>query len=140
MFVFDFDGVIADSFQQVTNIFHKVGKEYGVIVNSEDDLARLYENNIFDSLRKRGLSENEIQEMILKIRTEQEKLEIKLFPGMKTFLKKIDFIVITSNIGSIVKKYLNEHGIKPISVIDAEHETSKVKKLLKIKNNKTNRF
>jgi len=137
MFVFDFDGVIADSFQQVTNIFHKVGKEYGVIVNSEDDLARLYENNIFDSLRKRGLSENEIQEMILKIWTEQEKLEIKLFPGMKTFLKKIDFIVITSNIGSIVKKYLNEHGIKPISVIGAEHETSKVKKLLKIKNNKT---
>jgi len=137
MFVFDFDGVIADSFQQVTDIFHKVGKEYGVIVNSKDDLARLYENNIFDSLRKKGLTENEIQEMILKIRIEQEKLTIKMFPGMKTFLKKINFMVITSNIGNIVKKYLNKHNLKPEQVIGAEHETSKVKKLLKIKNNKT---
>ena len=136
MFVFDFDGVIADSFQQVTDIFHKVGKEYNIIVNSKDDLARLYENNIFDSLRKKGLSEDNIQEMILKIRNEQEKLEIKMFPGMKTFLKEIDFIVITSNIGSIVKKYLNKHNLKPKRVIGAEHETSKVKKILKIKNNK----
>jgi len=75
--------------------------------------------------------------MILKIRIEQEKLTIKMFPGMKTFLKKINFMVITSNIGNIVKKYLNKHNLKPEQVIGAEHETSKVKKLLKIKNNKT---
>ena len=55
-----------------------------------------------------------------------------MFPGMKTFLKKIDFIVITSNLGGIVKKYLENNKLKPKQVIGAEHETSKVKKILKI--------
>lgn len=137
MFVFDFDGVIADSFQQVTNIFNKVGKEYGVIVNSKSDLAKLYQNNIFDSLRSKGLSEKEVQEMILKIRNEQVKLKIRMFPGMKAFLKKINFIVITSNLASIVKEYLESNNLKPQQVIGAEHETSKVKKILKIKNKNT---
>lgn len=131
--LFDFDGVITDSFIIVTKMFHRIGKKYGLRVDDNADLARLYENNIFDSLREAGLSETEIKEMLVEIREEQKKSDIPVIKGISVLLRNFKPIIITSNLSKIVETYMDRHNLAYDKVLGADYNPSKVNKINEIK-------
>lgn len=137
LIMFDYDGVIVDSFEIHAKCFIRACRENGYLgINTKEELLNLYEGNVYKGLLERGLSAN----LIDKILEDYEKMQreylhqIQLFPGMKECLAELEAVhkiyIITSNISQAVVQVLNSKGIKYFQeVLGADKEKSKVKKI-----------
>ena len=133
--MFDYDGVIVDSFEQVCSDFIKACSAYGFAID-EEGFNCLHDDNCYKAMKEQyGLSEGVIDAILQEYEEIAKKnLNLRVFEGMREAIKKIaekhTVVVITSNISANVREVLHNNGITEFEdVVGAEKEKSKIKKI-----------
>jgi phosphoglycolate phosphatase len=138
--MFDYDGVIADSFECFFGAYQKACYEVGL-----DELANkavileLFESNFYEAVHRK-FNKSGCREFLKALGRclEEAGLNYKVFDGMVEVLEKIseraNIFIVTANIGGIVRKHLAANGINAISkILGAEVATSKIERINRIK-------
>jgi phosphoglycolate phosphatase len=135
--MFDYDGVVVDSFEIFSAAFIEACRQVGVpqVVTPGDVLA-LFEGNVYERLRATGAAEPLIREVLLRA---TRSLRVALpalrpFPLMPQVLTEIAearyLAIVTSNASDVVESFLRRHGIVGVAEIaGAEVGESKVTKI-----------
>jgi len=139
--IFDYDGVLIDSFDLFMDHFLSSCEKFGFKeVNNKESFLKLFNGNMYESMFKMGLSKEEILKIVLNVKKglikDQEK--IKLFDGIKESLEKLSknniLIVVTSNDTEVVERYFKSKNIDLFDeIIGSDKEPSKIKKIEYIK-------
>ncbi len=139
VFIFDYDGVIVDSLDVVYTIFTRNSKTYNLPPNiTKDDIRKLFEKNIFQSLRELGLSSYKIYRLSRKFRQMQLEQEgdVPLFPGVEEFFRRLSgdgvtLAIISSNHKLVVLSLLKRHKLNQFFpyIIGSERKAGKSEKI-----------
>jgi phosphoglycolate phosphatase len=137
LLLFDFDGVIADSFAAFFEAFTGVCTEMGFKrLNSKEALLKLFDGNVVHQLWKVGFPFWRIKSLARRFepRIAAANLKILPFPEMPGLLNELaaahPTYVVSSNASSHVETFCARFAIAGIrDVIGADKETSKVKKI-----------
>lgn len=133
---FDFDGVLADSFEMYSTKWETLGKKYDAPVPTKESFRSLFDNNFYDSIIDRypHLSSNsEIFKESVRLTLELAG-KVKLFPKsdeiIKELSKKYKLFIITSTYQEAVLKALEKHKLtdKFVEILGPEAALSKVDK------------
>ena len=135
--LFDFDGVIADSFEVFFKAFTEVCTEMGFKhLNSKEALLRLFDGNLLRQLWKAGFPFWRIKGLVRRFepRIAAENMKIQPFPGMPELLCELAAVhpvyIISSNASAHVAAFCARFAIEGIrDMIGSDRETSKVKKI-----------
>ena len=137
LILFDYDGVIADSYEVYFREFIRACTNFGFNkLNSEEAFLRLFDGNLVAQLIKAGFPLRKLKQLAeeLKPQIEAANAQIHPFPGIVEILavlsEKHPVLIITANDSSLVKKFLIGNGLHRIhDVVGSDTETSKVKKI-----------
>ena len=137
LIMFDYDGVIVDSFELFSACFMKAchqNKFYEL--DSPEKILALFESNVFEALLGFGLDDNSVNRILKTFQSDMGAYQndLRLFDGMPDALKKISesnkIVIITSNVTGATKRVLQNNGINCFEdILGAEIEKSKVKKI-----------
>ena len=135
--MFDYDGVIVDSFEIFSSCFIKACHQNNFYeLNSAEKVLALFEDNVFEALLAFGLGDLAINRIIETFQSDIGAFQndLRLFDGMPDTLKKISannkIVIITSNVTTAAKRVLQNNGVNCFEdVLGAEKEKSKVKKI-----------
>ncbi|MGD8880249.1 MAG: HAD family hydrolase [Desulfobacterales bacterium] len=135
--MFDYDGVIVDSFELFSLCFIKACQQNKFYeLNSPEKVLALFETNIFEAMLNLGLDDHSIHRILETFQSDiaTYQNDLKLFDGMLDALKKISennkIVIITSNVTMVAKRVLQNNGVNCFEdVLGAEKEKSKVKKI-----------
>lgn len=137
--VFDFDGVLADSFfvwfKVVREAFASIGLEL-----TSDQYLEFYEQNVKEGQRAMIGDKQKFQKVQSHIRENIANAyrQVKLFPFAKELINSLSplaiLIVVSSTPSEVIKAKLNETGLEQsfALVLGAEGETTKKKKFEKV--------
>jgi len=135
--MFDYDGVIVDSFQDVRRDFIAACCKHGFEID-EKTFETLHDDNCYKMMREKYGLEDKVVDAIIKEYEQISKnnLNLKIFEGMKEAIEKIaqkhSIVIITSNTSQNVAAFLERNGIKGIKdILGADLEQSKIKKIAK---------
>ena len=137
---FDYDGVMVDSLEAENAYFQEACQEVGVEGTKDAaDMAKLSEGNFYENFHQRGVSMEDIAEIMkvyARIKTDG-RYQTTPFPEIFALLKKVSdhypVYIITSNVSATVETRLKEFGVNGVKdVLGADKETSKAKKLRSI--------
>ncbi len=140
LLMFDYDGVLVDSFQDVAAIFVAVCHQCGFqAIRSPEHFRSMFEDNFFISMKALGAKEETIN-TILTIYGNQVSNNMNntnMFDGVQDMLQDLSsnhpLYVITSNLSHVPLTVFQKHGVDCIrGVFGAEKEKSKIKKMNKI--------
>jgi phosphoglycolate phosphatase len=142
IFIFDYDGVIVDTFDVFFEYFMKgCEKEKVSKIKTKDDFLRLYNGNMYESMFKMGMSKEKILRIVYTMKDglleHQDKID--LFPGIQKVIKTLSkdnlLYIVTSSETDLVIKFLKIHGINQFfeDVIGSDKEHNKIKKIKSIK-------
>ncbi|MCX6780392.1 MAG: HAD family hydrolase [Candidatus Magasanikbacteria bacterium] len=129
--LFDFDGVIVDSFDFSFRIQNKNRARI-----SQDQYRKLFDGNIYDSVTKQPndiLSDSGVKDFFSKY--EPELKRISCVPGMPEVIKDLskdyEMIVVSSTLGNIIKDFLSQHNLQNYfaAIMGPEIESNKSKKI-----------
>lgn len=134
---FDFDGVIADSFELYYDMCSKLGKEHDAPILSRQSFKDLFNGNFYDRLLKRYPHLNNdktfFKEMarLLIINSSKPKIISEVVEEIKSLSSRYDLFIITSNTSQSVKKTLSKNRLSKLfkEVLGADKESSKKKKI-----------
>jgi phosphoglycolate phosphatase len=137
LLLFDFDGVIADSFDVFFEAFTGVCTEMGFQrLNSKEALLRLFDGNLLRQLWKAGFPFWRIKALARRFepRIAAANQRIRPFPGIPELICDLaaahPTYIISSNASSHVATFCARFAIAGIrDVIGSDQETSKVKKI-----------
>lgn len=135
--MFDYDGVIVDSFELFSACFMKACRQNNFYeLNSPEKILALFETNVFEALLGFGLDDHSINRILETFQSDigAYQNDMRLFDGISHTLRKISkknkIVIITSNISMAAKQVLINNGIYCFEdVLGAEKEKSKVKKI-----------
>jgi len=147
VFIFDYDGVIVDTFDVFFEYFMKGCEKEGVTeIKTKEDFLRLYNGNMYESMFKMGMSKEKILRIVYTMKDgilkHQDKID--LFLGIKNVIKRLSkdnlLYIVTSSETDLVIKFLKIHGINEFfeDVIGSDKEHNKIKKIKSIKEKHTN--
>jgi phosphoglycolate phosphatase len=145
--IFDYDGVIVDSFEVfMTNFIEACKKEGWSSIATKDDFLKLFENNMYESMYEIGMTKEEILRIVFRMRDAliQNQHKLKLFNGitdvLKALLKKNLLFIVTSNETQVVVRYLRSHKLFGFfkEIYGSDTGASKIEKILSIKKNNPN--
>ncbi len=139
--LFDYDGTIVDSLNEVFKAFNRIAPEYGIeIIEDIEKFIQLYDNNVYDSIALLGLPRKKVEDFVSKWREPflLDNVKVHVFKGMEEALailaKKAELYVITSNATDAIKKSIKRFGLHGIKeVIGGDIEPSKTTKIKKLK-------
>ncbi len=137
LLLFDYDGVIADSFAVYYREFTQICSELGYHqLNSQEQFLKLFDANLVAQLMKAGFPLGKLKKLARQFtpRLQQANQQIQPFPEMPSVLEFLSqnfpLMVITANHADTVHEFLSLHKLDNIQqVIGSETETSKVKKI-----------
>lgn len=136
IFLFDFDGVIVDSLNEVCRTFDIFFQQLGLAPLNYEEVRLMYKQNVHDSLKEKGVTKEDFHNLWELIRLRQKDIEkkIQVYPNMIKLLKKLSkyhLYIVTSSSTKAVENYMAGRGFGKyfIAVLGAEAETSKVKKI-----------
>lgn len=138
--MFDFDGVIADSYEAFFGTFTSVCTEMGFKrINSREAFLKLFEGNVIRQLLWAGFPAWRLKRLLKQFQpriTEANK-HVRPFAGMPETISHLaathTVYVVTSNISETVAGFLHTFGASGVKdVLGADKETSKVKKIKKV--------
>ncbi len=131
--IFDFDGVIADSFTQA----YETAKEF-CVHKTEDSYRKQYEGNIWEYEHQMdGLDHsvcNHTMDWFSAFVPRFEK-ESSLFPGMDAVVKHLaehhTLVIVSSSIGHAIEHFLKKHHLREYfeDILDSNVNTSKAVKI-----------
>lgn len=135
--LFDYDGVIADSeavcFEEFTRACAEMGFDW---LNSREAFLRLFDHNLALQLVRAGFPLRRLRQLAEQFRPRmvEANRRIRPFPGMPELIGRLatrhPLHIITSNATETVAGFLADYGVEGVrSVIGADQETSKVKKI-----------
>ncbi len=134
--MFDYDGVVVDSFDVFTTALIDGCRMAGVPgVTSPEDVLALFEGNVYESLRQKGAPEDAVSKAVGRaVGALQLALPwLRPFPLMPQVLNELatarDVVIVTANAEGLVRAFLRRHGIEGVAVAGAESGTSKVEKI-----------
>jgi phosphoglycolate phosphatase len=135
--MFDYDGVIVDSFEVFSSCFMKACHQNDFYeLNSPEKVLALFETNIFEAMLNFGLDDHSINRILKAFQSDIAAYQnsLRLFDGMPDTLKKISennkIVIITSNLARAARRVLQNNGVSCYEdVLGAEKEKSKVKKI-----------
>ncbi len=138
--MFDFDGVIADSYEVFFTTFTGVCTEMGFErLNSRETFLKLFDGNLIRQLLWMGFPVWRLKRLMRRFqpRITEANQRVRPFDGMPEILNELaaahTVYVITSNVSGTVAEFLARFGVRGIvDVIGAEREPSKVKKIRKV--------
>lgn len=143
--IFDYDGVILDSFNTVLKSLNILHKKYNLSELTEEKLRDLFDGNFWENHALLGLDEeseknfkSELKEML-----EQSQSEMPFFPGMKEIIRKLakDYrlIVLSSNHAENIQLRLKEEGMLDVfeDILGTETPGNKREKIQKILSEKS---
>jgi phosphoglycolate phosphatase len=141
--VFDYDGVIVDSLDFFIKYFVNACKNEGIdSIATKNKFLSLFEGNMYESMHKRGLSDEQILKVIyiLKDGLLKDQANIKMYPGIHEVIKKLSnnnfLFVITSNDSQVVEEYLNSRNLNNFTeIFGSDKDPSKLNNLEFIKKN-----
>lgn len=129
--IFDWNGVITDSFGLDYSIFVEEVKKIGLkITKSKKFYKDLYNSNIFDNLIKIGLKKSDLKrDKEYKVYYSKNIIKSPIFPGIKSLLRnlrgKYRLALITANynanINAFDKRYKIKHFFDAILTSDKSH-------------------
>jgi phosphoglycolate phosphatase len=139
--IFDFDGVIVDSYEIFKDAFMAACFENGYHqISTKEEFLNLFDGNLYESLEHTGIPAEAIQQILKKFKedTYLNHNNIKLFNGVREMLTKLaennKIFVVSSNLTSIAEDMLRFHKIFYFEeVLGSDKGTSKVKKIEAIK-------
>lgn len=140
--IFDYDGVIVDSFEIFMNNFINACKKEGRNnIKTKNDFLKLFENNMYDSMYSLGMTKEEILRIVYRMRDAliQNQSKIKTFGGINDVLKNLSkkslIFIVTSNDKTVVEKYLKSQKLFDYinEIYGSDTAPSKIEKILKIK-------
>lgn len=139
IFLFDFDGVIIDSLPIITDVYNKTCSKFGLDRNySEEEFAKFYIGNFHESLAK--VIPKDLLDKVLEEKGKEftrRVAEYRVFPMIKEVLSKLgekfEIVIVSSNTTSFIKECLKHNALPDYVVLGGDIEKSKVKKILKIK-------
>jgi len=123
--IFDFDGVLIDSFDLIRSIWDEQGKGVSVELFKDHHNGNIFEEPVV------SFTEEEAQEFFAKF---HERMEDKhLFPltgQLETLSKNHNLHIISSNSEKVITKFLSSAGIEKHfkEILGKETEKSKIKK------------
>lgn len=137
LILFDFDGVIADSFEVFYEEFRAAVGELGFDrLRTREDMLGLFDGNAFLSLVKLGFPVWRLKKLADRFgpRIAAANARVAPFPGMPALVAELAAAhpvhVITSNSTAAVEDFLARHGVSGVrGVVGADKERSKVKKI-----------
>lgn len=138
--MFDFDGVIADSFEVFHAEFSAAVASLGFDkLSSRESLLSLFEGNMFQTLVKMGFPLRKLKALGREFqpRIAEANLRVQPFAGMPELLAELaaawPTYVITSNQTEAIEGFLERYRIANVrDVLGADKEPSKVKKIRKV--------
>lgn len=139
--MFDFDGVVADSFEVFYAEFTTAMRELGFDkLETREDLLKLMEGNAIKGLLRLGFPVWKLRQLSeeFRPRIEAANARVQPFDGMIELLAELagthPTYVITSNQTAAVEAFLRKHAVENIiEVIGADKEHSKIKKIRKVR-------
>ena len=139
--IFDYDGVIADSFAIVFSILKELAAkiDYKGSVETED-LRELFDKNPFRMIREKGLSLFKVMRLAKEMKTEimTAQSKIKFFPEIPKIIERLsrknELYIVTSNSAETVRNRISEYSLDSYfkEIYGVETSKSKVKKIKKI--------
>ncbi|MDO9516271.1 MAG: HAD hydrolase-like protein, partial [Syntrophales bacterium] len=136
LFIFDFDGVIADSLvfyeELVKTHLEQIGSP---VITTRSEFLDLFDGNFYESLRARGVEITAFNNAVMAAAPEIDYGRILPFPGvlpvMSTLTKDNTLIVISSNISSVIRTFLSRYEFDGIfdDVLGADFMLSKTEKI-----------
>ena len=88
--LFDYDGVIVDSFENVFKVYRKICKLFKVPCPSDiEEFRKVYGYNYFECLKNLGIDESNFAQINDIYKAEISKMENKLFPGIKEVIHNL---------------------------------------------------
>lgn len=139
--IFDYDGVIVDSFDIFMNNFISACKKNGWdSIASEKDFLKLFENNMYESMFAMGMTKEQILKIVyyMKDALLQNQDKIHVFTDIAETLKDLSrenrMIIVTSNETETVKSFLAYHKIECFDeILGSDKGASKFEKIKDIK-------
>jgi phosphoglycolate phosphatase len=141
VFIFDYDGVLVDSFELFMNLFLKACKNHGWNqISTKKEFLYLFEGNMFEYMMNHGMSRQDILDVVLEVKegllTHLD--DICLFPGLQETLEYLSrthiLCISTSNDTAVVKTYLKKQHLTVFDeVFGSDIHPSKIKKIELIK-------
>ena len=140
--IFDYDGVLIDSFEIFMKHFLDSCRKYHVDqIKDKKDFLNIFNGNMYENMYKMGLSKEEILRVVLNVKKEliKDQEKIKLFDGIKEVLENLSknhiLVVVTSNDTEVVTRYFKSKNIDFFDeIVGSDKEPSKIKKIDYIKN------
>lgn len=140
LILFDFDGVIANSFEIFFREFTSACTEMGFDrLNSKEAFLNLFEGNLLFNVIKAGFPPWKLRELFNRFQPRIAKANdsVSAFKGIHEMLARLSaeypVYIISSNLTEAVQRFLVREGIDGIKdVLGADIETSKVKKIKRV--------
>ncbi|NQV00985.1 MAG: HAD family hydrolase [Parcubacteria group bacterium] len=139
LIIFDFDGVIFDSIETFKDIYNKIHRKYNLPrAKSKKYISDLFSKNIFEKLKKIGLTQKKIEQLINEVKISFEKKEDrnKIFDGISKAIIKIkqndnSLAIVTSNHRETVESFLKNHHLNKYFnlILGSESGFNKSKKI-----------
>jgi len=139
--IFDYDGVIVDSFDIFMKNFIVACKKQGFEnIASKKEFLKLFENNMYESMFAMGMTKDQILKIVYYMRDAliENQDKIKVFPGIIQVLQKLskenNMVIVTSNDTNVVKKFLKSGNMDFFNeIFGSDKASSKIEKIEKIK-------
>jgi phosphoglycolate phosphatase len=141
LLVFDYDGVLVDSYDVFMPAFIDACEHAGYpTLVSKEDFVRLFDDNLYRSLRAQGLSRATILRIVLEVKKAilANRDQLKIFPGVTEAVHSLAtthyMAVATSNETSVVRQLLIDRNLDCFeNIIGSDQEPSKAKSLCHLK-------
>ncbi|MCF7795423.1 HAD family hydrolase [Patescibacteria group bacterium] len=137
--LFDYDGVIVDSFENVFKVYKNICSLFKVACPSDiEEFRKVYGYNYFECLTNLGIDESNFNQINDIYKTEISKMENKLFPGMKEVIHNLSkdydlYLVSASFKQEIIPKLKDNNIFKDFKEIYSGGE-NKVRKNVTVSN------
>lgn len=135
--MFDYDGVIVDSFDVFSAAFVEACRALGLQgFTRQEDLLPVMEGNFYASMRARGVPDEQVAEVLRRLSGALTRARhwLKPFPLVPQILEELadvrTVVIVTSSPGAVVQDWLSGHDVRGVSeVAGAETARSKVEKI-----------
>jgi len=139
--IFDYDGVLVDSFDLFMKLFLDSCKKHGwKQISTKEEFLSLFHGNMYENMMNLGMNRQDILDVVLDVKKGllDHIGDLNLFPGLHETLKDLathhTLLISTSNDTDVVKTFLEKQHLTVFDeVYGSDVHPSKIKKIALIK-------
>lgn len=138
LLIFDYDGVIADSFSEAQAAYNRVAREFGLPeLTSPDEFRKLYRENFYESVKRLGFSGEDMGKLIRRTKEELDYSGVRVFRGVKEAIEELrkahTLVIVTSNNSEFVRSHMRQEELPDLPVLGADVDPNKTTKIQGLK-------